>query len=392
MIASVFERWANAPWMPSARTWLVGALMALMTLSLLMVASASIPFAMSRPNLYELKFFWSQLGYMVIALVAGLAVYQVSLGLLYRLESLIALAAIAFILMVATLVVGETINGSQRWLSVAGFSFQPSEMVKVILVLVVAEYIDRRGAEVRYHNIFKAGARILIWYVPFLTILFLQPDYGSVIVIAATMLVMFFVGGARFLQYLLLATTLAGLAMLGLWQADYRQTRLMSFIDPFDDVLNTDYQLSRSLVAFGRGEFSGVGYGNSIQKLEHLPEAHTDFLLAVTGEELGFLGVALVLILEFVVVAALMRISYKTLVRKQLKLCYTVFGFTVVIFGQVMINAGMNMGILPTKGLTMPFYSYGGSSMLVCVIMIALALKINQQSPHINEKQDSYAY
>lgn len=379
----VFERLINSPYMPSARTWLISALAILMILSLLMVASASIPFAMNRSDLYELKFFWSQLGYMLIALAAGVLVYQVPLNILYRLETLIFLIAVTLVLMVGTLLVGETINGSKRWLNIVGFSFQPAEMVKVLLVLVVAEYMWRRGAEIRHRNIFLSGGRTLIWYVPFLFILFLQPDYGSVVVIAATMLVMFFVAGAPFFQYLMLATALVALGAVGLWQADYRQTRLMSFLDPFDDVLNTDYQLSRSLVAFGRGELSGVGYGNSIQKLEHLPEAHTDFLLAVTGEELGFLGVALVIVLEFIVVAALMRISYNALVRRQLKLCYSVFGFAVVIFGQVMINAGMNMGMLPTKGLTMPFYSYGGSSMLFCVIMAALVLKIDKQSPKI---------
>ncbi len=386
-----FDRLASSPYMPSARTWLMGALAILMVLSLLMVASASIPFAINRPDLYELKFFWSQLGYMLIALAAGLVVYQVPLNALYRMETILFLAIWALILMLMTLG-GEVINGSKRWLNIVGFSFQPAEMVKVLLVLVVAEYMWRRGGEFRSRNIFLSGGRTLIWYLPFLVILFLQPDYGSVIVIAATMLVMFFVGGAPFLQYLLLAIALVALGAIGLWQADYRQTRLMSFLDPFDDVLNTDYQLSRSLVAFGRGEFSGVGYGNSIQKLEHLPEAHTDFLLAITGEELGFLGVVLVIVLEFIIVAAFMRISYKALVRRQLKMSYTVFGFAVVIFGQIMINAGMNMGMLPTKGLTMPFYSYGGSSMLFCIIMAALVLKIDAQSPKIAQAGNNREY
>ncbi len=387
-----FERLANSAYMPSARTWLVGALGILMVLSLLMVASASIPFAMSKEGLSELKFFWSQLGYMLIALAVGCIIYQIPTKEYYRTGTHLVVFAICLLLLAATLLFATPINGSKRWLNIVGFSFQPAEMAKVFLVVVVAEYMHRRSPEIRYHNIFASGARLMIWYVPILIALYFQPDYGSIVVLGATMLVMFFIGGVPFWQYLALATLLVALGAFGLMQAEYRQSRLLSFTDPFDDVLDTDYQLSRSLVAFGRGEFSGVGYGNSIQKLSHLPEAHTDFLLAITGEELGFLGVSLVIILEFIIIAAIVRISYNALMRRQLKLSYTAFGFGVVIFGQVMINAGMNMGMFPTKGLTMPFYSYGGSSMLFSVIMIAIILNIDKHSLMIDKSGLSREY
>lgn len=388
---NTFERLAQLPYMPKARTWLVGALGVLMVLSLLMVASASIPFSMSR-GLNELKFFWSQLGYMVIAIGVASLIYQVPLEEQFSYKTLIISYGVCLGLLLLTLLVADSINGSKRWLNFFGFSFQPAEMAKMLTVMAVAELMHRRSAEMRMGNILYSVGRLLILYLPAMTFLFLQPDYGSIVVIGATILVMFFAGGAPLWQYLGLAITAVVIGALGLWQAEYRQSRILSFQNPFDDVLDTDYQLSRSLVAFGRGEFSGVGYGNSVQKLEHLPEAHTDFLLAITGEELGFLGVALVIILEFIILIAIMRISYNALIRKQLKLSYTVFGFGVVIFGQVMINAGMNMGLLPTKGLTMPFYSYGGSAMLFSVIMIAIILKIDKESPIIAKKGNNRYY
>lgn len=380
---NIFERLIQSPYLPNARTWLIGALACLMVLSLLMVASASIPFAMNR-GLHELKFFWSQFGYMAISLAMAWLVYQVPLQE-HKYKALVITYGCCIGLLLATLIFADKVNGSYRWLNIFGFSFQPAEMAKMLTVMVVAELMHRRSAEMRQGNIFQSVGRLFVLYFPVMVILFFQPDYGSIIVIGATILVMFFVSGAPFWQYLGLALVAVVLAGIGLWQAEYRQSRLLSFRDPFNDVLDTDYQLARSLVAFGRGEFGGVGYGNSVQKLEHLPEAHTDFLLAITGEELGFLGVLLVIVLELIILVAIMRISYNALVRRQLKLSYTAFGFGVVIFGQVMINAGMNMGLLPTKGLTMPFFSYGGSAMLFSILMIAIILRIDKESPLIAE-------
>ncbi|MDO5650819.1 MAG: putative peptidoglycan glycosyltransferase FtsW [Moraxella sp.] len=366
--------------MPSARVWLLTALGVLLTMSLLMVASASIPFAMKH-ELYPMRFFVSQLAYMLIACMVGGILYQLPLSVFYRISTFVPVAAFIVVLLVLTLLFGMDIKGAKRWLNVAGFSFQAAEFVKVFLVLVVAEFMVRRSGEVRVAML--SAVRLALWYAPFGLLLIMQPDYGSFAVIMATLMVMFFVGGAPFKQYAVLAVV--GVVLLGVtaMSADYRQTRIMSFLDPFDDVQDSDYQLARSLVAYGRGELSGVGYGNSLLKLEHLPEAHNDFLLAVVGEELGFIGVSLVILLEVIIISSIMRISYNTLMRHQLRLSYTCFGFGVVIFGQVLINAGMTMGLLPTKGLTLPFFSYGGSAMLFSIIMIAIVLKIDKQSPSI---------
>lgn len=386
---NLFDRLANLPYMPKARTWLLLALGSLLLFSLVMVLSASIPFAMGRGDA-PLKFFWAQFSYMMIAIIIASFVYVVPLKLYKNFTLLMLVFVVTLVLLLSTLLFAEPINGSKRWLTLAGASFQTAELAKFLVVLLTAEFITRRSAEVRTD--IGSLKRPFIWYAPILTMLFLQPDFGSVVVIGATVMVMFFVGGVPYRQFFMLAVVLGALGAFGMTQAEYRQSRLMSFLDPFDDVMDTDYQLARSLVAFGRGEFDGVGYGNSIQKLAHLPEAHTDFLLAITGEELGFLGVAFVIFLELTIVAAIMRISYNCLVRHQLMLSYTAFGFGVVIFGQVMINAGVNMGLLPTKGLTMPFFSYGGSAMLFSMMMIAIILKIDKESPQIFARQDGRNY
>lgn len=377
-----FERLSASAFMPKARTCIVVALGLLLLTSLLMVASASIPFA-SMKNMNELKFFWSQLGYMTIAIALAALLYRVPVKWYYDHSVVLSLFLLLIFLLTATLMFGQNINGSKRWLSLFGISFQPAEFAKTFMVIATAAFMHRRSAEIRHKSIVLSGARLLVWYAPVLALLVFQPDYGSVVVLAATLFVLLFVGGVRPLQLVMLGAVVGIIGAIGAWQQQYRQGRILSFSDPFADPLGAGYQLSRSLMAFGRGEWTGVGYGNSVQKLLHLPEAHTDFLLAVTGEELGLFGVAFVILLEFIIIGAMLRISYKALLRRQLKFSYTVFGFAVIIFGQVCINAGMNMGILPTKGLTLPFYSYGGSSMLFAILMIAMTLRIDEQSPII---------
>ena len=214
-----------------------------------------------------------------------------------------------------------------------------------------------------------------------------QPDFGTVLVLFATLIVIIFVSGAPALQYawiLFMAIVLGGIAA---WLEPYRRERILSFTDAFDDIQGSDFQLARSLIAYGRGQLSGIGYGDSVQKLSHLPEAHTDFLLAITGEELGFLGVATVLFLEMLIILSIMVISLRALKCRQLRLSYTIFGFAVVIFGQVIINAGMTMGLAPTKGLTMPFFSFGGSSMVVLLIMIGFILRVDKESLEIHAQR-----
>ena len=373
--------------MPSARAILLSCVGCMLVLSLLMVASASIPFALSR-GLTELKFFYNQLLYMGIGLtIAAVSYHFVSLKRLYRTETQFMLLAITGLLLVATLF-STPINGSKRWLTLAGFNFQVAELAKLVMIIFVSDFVVRRSFEVR--NGWDGFLRIAL-VVGLMTVLLLaQPDFGSFVVILGTVFAIFYIAGAPYKQFIALGAVAVGGAVLMVATVQYRLVRVMSFLDPFDDVQDTDYQLARSLIAFGRGQFSGVGYGESVQKLSHLPEAHTDFLLAITGEELGFVGVTMILILEALIIGSAMRISYNALKRRQMRMSYTAFGIAVVFIAQTIINAAMNMGAIPTKGLTMPFFSYGGSSMLISLVMVAVLLKIYKESPEIEKSQCRY--
>lgn len=369
---------------PSAGSVLLVSVACLMVLSLIMVASASIPFA-NMHDIAPLYFFKHQLMYMGMGLVAAFMAYKVRLLWMYDMLSLASALMIVILLLIATLLFGDAINGSKRWIEIGSFNFQVAELAKLVMVMFTADFVVRRGTEVRqgYGGILRMGAVVTVLVGLFLS----QPDFGSLVIIIGVILAIFFVAGAPWSQsgILLIAGCIGG-AYAVMFQ-EYRMTRASSFIDPFDDIQGSDYQLARSLIAFGRGQVTGVGYGESVQKLAHLPEAHTDFLLAITGEELGFVGVVTVLTLEALVIASAMRISYNALKNRQMRLSYTAFGFGVIFIGQGLINSGMNMGLMPTKGLTLPFFSYGGSSMLISLVMVGILLNIHKHSPKIPTAQ-----
>lgn len=374
-------------YIPSARVTLLSSVGCMLVLSLLMVASASIPFALSR-GMTELYFFNNQLLYMMIGLIAAaMSYYGVSLRVLYKTETPFILLGITGILLVATLF-SAPINGSKRWLNLGVLNFQVAELAKLVMIIFVSDFVVRRSFEVR--NGFDGFVRITLVVILITVLLLSQPDFGSLVVILGTIFAIFYIAGAPYKHFLVLAAAAVGATVLMITTAQYRLVRVMSFMDPFDDVQDTDYQLARSLIAFGRGQLTGVGYGESVQKLSHLPEAHTDFLLAITGEELGFVGVTMVLVLEALIIGSAMRISYNALKRRQMRMSYTAFGIGVVFIAQTIINAAMNMGAIPTKGLTMPFFSYGGSSILISLIMVALLLKIHKESPEIAKSQCRY--
>lgn len=366
--------------MPSAGSVLITSVSCLMVLSLIMVASASIPFA-NMHDIKQLYFFEHQLMYMGLGLIAGFMAYKVRLLWLYDMFTLISALLLVFALLLATVLFGDVINGSRRWIEIGPFNFQVAELAKLVMVMFTADFVVRRGTEVRhgYGGIFRIGVLVTLLVGLFLS----QPDFGSLVIIIGVILAIFFVAGAPWSQSgLLVLFGLVGAAYAVMFQ-EYRMTRATSFLDPFDDIQGSDYQLARSLIAFGRGEMTGVGYGESVQKLAHLPEAHTDFLLAITAEELGFVGVFTVLLLEALVIASAMRISYIALKNRQMRLSYTAFGFAVIFIGQGVINAGMNMGLMPTKGLTLPFFSYGGSSMLISLVMVGILLNIHKKTSQI---------
>ncbi|WP_083908842.1 putative lipid II flippase FtsW [Faucicola boevrei] len=374
-------------WLPSLSSVLISCVGMIMVMSLLMVTSASISFA-ELNNMYPLKFFINQLSYMMIGIIFGFIVYCVPLRTIFRTNTSFFVLLGCLAMIIYTVIFGSVINGSRRWIEIGSINFQPAELAKLAMILFTADFLVRRVDEVRY----QATGFIRLCGVAFFMILaiMLQPDFGSVVIIIGCMGAMIFVAGLPMRLVMILLGSVSVGVVLAILTAGYRLKRVTSFIDPFDDLRDSDYQLGRSIVAFARGEWTGVGYGESIQKLAHLPEAHTDFLLAITGEELGLVGVVFLLSLQILLIWVVMKISYDTLKRRQSRLSYFAFGVGVLFFGQAFVNAGMTLGILPTKGLTMPFFSYGGSSMVVNLIIIGILLRIIKDSPKISPTEARY--
>lgn len=384
-----FDKINQSAYLPSARTTLLVSLFLLMSTSLLMIISASLSVAI-KYEVPHLRFFYMQLLYIGIGSLGAYILYRLPLQVYFKFTSILMAWAVIVLLLLLTLLLGDKINGSRRWLNLGIFNLQTAEFAKVLMVVVISDYVVRRSGEVRQSM--WASWKLVFWYVPVLGLFLLHPDFGSFAVVAASAIVILFISGVPNRHFWTLVAVVAVLVGMLVWFADYRQARVLSYWNPFDDTSHSDFQLARSLSAFARGEFSGVGYGNSVLKLAHLPEAHTDFLLSITGEELGFLGVSFVLVLQAIIVASIMKISHTALKRRQLRLSYMVFGFATVLFGQVLINAGMAMGLLPPKGLTLPFYSFGGSSLLSVMMMIGIVLKVDKVSEqiHLDNKNREY--
>lgn len=387
--ANIVQKIEHLPYLPSARTTLLVSLSILICISLLMIASASIPFA-TKNGMNELSFFYRQLGYIGMGVFFGWLVYKSSLKTLSSTSFIMFCWLISVILLILTLLIAPEINGAKRWLNLGFGNFQPAELCKMVMAMVVAEYAVRRSAEVRENA--SSSLRLIVPFLPIGFLLMLQPDYGTSLVVIATTLVVLFIAGAPIRQYVPILAISAVALSLPVLTSDYRMRRVTGFLDPFGNYQGDGYQLANSLMALGRGGVTGLGYGDSIQKLSHLPEAHTDFLLAITGEELGLIGVLVVLTLEFLIIGSIMAISYMALKRRQLILSYTTFAFAIIFFGQTVINAAMNFATAPTKGLTMPFFSYGGSSILISCIMIGYVFNVYKNSPIIAANRESARY
>ncbi|AWA49133.1 putative lipid II flippase FtsW [Acinetobacter junii] len=361
------------------RNILIFCVVSLLCLGSVMVASASMPYA---EYIHENPFYFlirHGISIVVAAVVAFLT-YRVSLNLWFK--NAFPLWLITIILLLAVLVVGSEVNGAHRWIKVGGFTIQPTEIAKIVMAIFTADYVVRRAKEVRTH--WKGLLRLS--GVMALTVGFIvaEPDLGATAVIVLMMVGVFFLAGAPATQFLImLGAILAGITALILFEP-FRFQRLISFTNPWADPLGVGYQLSNALMAFGRGEWFGTGLGHSVQKLSYLPEAHTDFMLAVLGEEFGFFGVTTVMILSFTMLACCIRIGHRALQHNYLRAGYLAYGISIIFLLQILVNAGMNMGLMPTKGLTLPFISYGGTSLMMCAAMISLILKIDASTQELN--------
>jgi cell division protein FtsW len=356
---------------------LLSFVLGIVLLGLVMVTSASISIAGQaggEPFLYLER----QLLLALLGALLGALVFCVRLEQLERACVPLLIIATVFLVLVLVPGIGHSVNGSRRWLRLAGVSFQASELVRVLVLVYLASYAVRREKELR--TSFKGLARPLALLSCMAALLLAEPDFGAATVLFGSGFALLFLAGAR-LRYVLGMTliTVAGFATLAM-SSSYRVRRLTTFLDPWADPYNSGFQLTQSLIAIGRGEWFGVGLGASVQKLFYLPEAHTDFLFAVLAEELGLIGIAVTLALF---VGLIWRSFYiaRLAANAGLKFgAYIAAGFGLWVGIQAFINIGVNMGVLPTKGLTLPLMSYGRSSLVVSLAWIGLVLRVYHEA------------
>lgn len=291
-----------------------------------------------------------------------------------------ALLGVSFVLLIGVLVpgIGKEVNGATRWVALGPFSLQGSEFVKLFVMIYMAGYLVRRKEEIE--TSLSGFAKPLVVLTLIVLLLLGQPDFGAAIVIISAAIGMIFLAGVPYRFFLpLVALCVSSVALIATLQP-YRLARLTAFADPWEHQFDSGYQLTQALIAFGRGEWVGLGLGNSIQKLFFLPEAHTDFLFSIVAEELGIIGAALVILLFAGMVVRGLAIGNAAR-RKELAFhAYLAYGLSLIIGIQASVNLGVNLGILPTKGLTLPFMSYGGNSLIVSCMMVAVILRIDYET------------
>ncbi len=346
--------------------------LALMSIGVIIVTSASMPVA---DRLHDNPFYFAiRHGiYIVGAIIAAMIVLNLPMQFWRMTNPYLLLAAI--VLLLAVLVVGRTVNGSTRWLAIGPITIQAAEPAKLFFFAYLAGYLVRRYEEVTEN--LKGFLKPLVVFFVLAMLLLLQPDLGTVVVMFATTIGLLFLAGARLWQFfaLVFVGILAVVALIVF--EEYRLKRVTSFLDPWADPFGAGYQLTQSLMAYGRGNWFGQGLGNSLQKLEFLPEAHTDFVMAILAEELGFVGVVAVLGLILWMVLRALRIGNQALEKGRAFDGYLAYSIGIWFSFQTAVNIGASAGILPTKGLTLPLVSYGGSSLIIMSIAVAILLRID---------------
>jgi cell division protein FtsW len=364
---------------------LLAGCLALLGLGLVMITSASseVAAALSGNPLYHMI---RHLIYLAIGIVAGLITLQIPMAFWQRHGARLMLAAFVLLILVLLPGIGREVNGAKRWIGFGLFNLQPSELAKLFTVMFIAGYLVRRQDEVREK--LTGFIKPMLVLGPIAVLLLAEPDFGATVVLVGSCIAMLFLGGINLVRFVPLAAAVLAAGVLVMTSQSYRMQRLTNFIDPWADQYGAGYQLSQALIAFGRGEWFGVGLGNSIQKQFYLPEAHTDFVFAVLAEELGMIGaLATVGLFVFVSVRALYIGLWAEKARQYFS-AYVAYGLAFLWIGQVLINIGVNVGLLPTKGLTLPFLSYGGSSLVICCVSLALLLRIEwERRTHLGNEE-----
>lgn len=353
------------------------AALALLMLGLVMVCSASITMAESKTG-QPLYFFIRQLIYAFMGLGFAWAVLTIRLFSWQQLAPQLLLFGIILLALVLIPGIGREVNGSARWLPLGPVNLQVAELIKLFAIIYIADYLQRHQGQISTAMAGILAPMVLLGIASFL--LLLQPDMGSIVVILSTVVAMLFLGGARISIFVMMISVLGGLFYLLVTLAPYRLQRLQSFMDPWADPFGSGFQLTQALIAFGRGDWLGVGLGSSMQKLFYLPEAHTDFLYSIIAEELGLIGALVVIALFFVLIWRALAIGRAAELAGQRFGAQLAYGIGIWLGIQACVNIGVNMGALPTKGLTLPLMSYGGSSLIIVCIAIGLLLRVDLET------------
>ena len=355
----------------------------LLGLGLVMVYSASISIAEAgRATGNQPMYYLTRHAiFLAISVTAGLIAFQVPVSVWQRFAPYLFVVGLVLLALVLIPGIGRKVNGAQRWIPLVFFNLQPSELMKVFAVLYAADYTVRKAAFM--HNLRKGFMPMFFVMLLAGGLLLSEPDYGACAVIAVIAMGILFLGGMNWKLFAgLMVMLVAGFIAL-IWIAPYRMERMKGFMDPWADEYGKGYQLSHSLIAFGRGEWFGVGLGGSVEKLFYLPEAHTDFLLAVIAEELGFAGVLAIVLMFMWIVQRAFAIGRRAVLQERYFAALVAQGIGLWIGVQAIINMGVNMGVLPTKGLTLPLLSFGGSAIAATCVAIAILLRIDWEGRQI---------
>lgn len=346
--------------------------LALLIISIVLISSASVQeaFNSTGDSYYYLK---RQVVFCLIGVACGFVMSAIPSQTWFKFS--VPLLFVSFFLLLLVLVIGREVNEATRWISLGPINLQPAELLKLFWIIYFSSYTCRKIEMVR-HEI--AGfIKPMVFITAIAMFLLLQPDFGSLVVVTAITFGILFVAGAGLLKYIVILGMVGIAGWIIVWVQPYRLARVTSFLDPWKDRFGSGYQLTQSLMAFGRGGITGEGIGNSVQKLGYLPEAHTDFVMSIWGEELGFLGVLAVILLEFFLVYKAVKLSMRILTKGPTYQGYVAFGIGLFFCLQTVINIGAASGGLPTKGLTLPLVSYGGSSLMVCMAALGILLRID---------------
>jgi cell division protein FtsW len=367
--------------LPGVDRALVGVVLALILLGTVMVYSASIALADSpRYNVAPTYFLMRHLTSLAIGFCAALIAFQVPMATWQRLAPWVFASAMVLLVLVLVPGLGKGVNGARRWVPLGILNLQPSELMKVACVLYAANFTVRKQDYM--HHFARGFLPMAVVMALIGALLLLQPDLGAFGVIVAIAMGILFLGGVNGRLFAGITAVLAGAFMLVIWLSPWRRDRIFAYLDPWSEgnALGKAYQLSHSLIAFGRGEWFGVGLGGSVEKLHYLPEAHTDFILAVLGEELGLVGVLTVVVLFYWLVKRAFEIGRQAIALERTFAGLVAQGVGLWIGVQTFINIGVATGLLPTKGLTLPLMSYGGSALLSTLTALAILLRVDKEN------------